>query len=801
MRPYLLLIPFIVLLHTSPVLCADWDEDWHYPQCQENGLISTSFNDYRATMDAEMMMLWCSPPIDPNLPFHYINGLNLLNFSGLLYWPIIMQVDGGLCQPNGYVTRLINAAVLLDQVYWHRSNSTFGDLPMHWLAFVFDRSDQGYVATCRQGVVATNWSNHPTELHDIFFKNYSAPQRASTLVHEGVHDDIPHSDAGGLCNADTCGTSCDDMFGIYNAQTTQIQALGDQIDTYMRSPTTGELYIRNWDPANNICGYIPFLTERQRFAVNDLMNRKLNNCFQIAPDPMPYYSRTFPTPAPGSLLSALAMYDYGGLIYANDLVREARWECHTVCDVDDFDFALGGYRSCNEDVNPANVSRNQERRLACLLANLSAQTATESQRREIQREFEETTATNLCFLGVSDAYLEQKCSNAVSLANTLDEMETLWYQDIPPIEETGSFGWDSAFNECAQGFCQQKFDSQWITDARTACYEWTDPAGCLDHACGKLFEFGLYYGEYSTKYLESVACRMEFIENNGNPDAYILDAGICEDKYHDCIIEEAYPEWLAAKQQGQCSLYDPPPPYPVPIPPIIPTFKLLLKELQYIGEYEDYSEFMSQFPDAHFDVCEASLTLCEQTEQLGRRIVSEFVAVSEVPEEVFPTGMNPENLPFANIVNEIDANIRRLSRIAAGVDSVSGITPGEALEQLSMLPEAQHAISKVLGKEAYFGLFGTAGLEKVFGPEVVGLYPDADIQFQFMLNPQQQALVPQMIEVKNLRLKTVSDLTLQHLDIAVANQEAMFNFIKNVAGAETPTEINTLLDGLATVGQ
>lgn len=780
----------------------------------------------RDTMDDVYAAVWCGTPNPSEISASYASALRLgINAE---YWEEQWRIEGGnVCRPLTTGNRLFNATAFMEELWLNRGNSTLAaqNGSLHWLVDYIHRDSKGYVNTCRlwsenvpgSGVIASNPRNDdPTELHARFYWEQTVAERAATLVHENAHESSYHLDDN------PCGVgSCDRRFQVpnlwpfeveHNAQTWNIWFLGEAVDTYRRDPSDpyGRLQIVNLgtvlsDPGQDeICGYWPMLSPAARFWAVQTMQAKLTRSFVFptAPAQFPAYARVQPTAVP--------LYDYGGNEYAVDRAWDARWTCGHICDPADYDFAAGGRYACNEDHQSGNAERNLRRRLLC--ESIETQIAG-----GVSREEWETLRLGFgspdnpgaipCIPGYSNAFLDAYCDRRIAAAGDVHDIGGGW--NLP--DPAGYVDTDFQVRQCEWEYCAGQFDPQWLVDARTNCFEWSDtsPPDCLNALCGDLAAIASREGPVSRAYFDAVHCRKTLLEGFAQVTLPDPPSGVCDEAYRGCRVDQAYEQWRAARLQGYCSLVPAAPattlalditPLPLPVPPpVIALPDLVLDSIRVL----DYAAFQARFPGVAVDRCEARLSLCEASAEKAAEVAAKFVAVSEVPERLLLPNVLPEGLPIDILLPEVDANVRKLAEVVVDGPDESGLTPEEALRRLMSIPEAQHALTHALGKEAYFALFGVEGRLPVFGAEVVEAFAEPVLRFDFELNQAQQALLPSLVAVSQVRARIASPETTVLIEQAatLAEQPVFYDFVRSTANAADTGELNMLLDQLPQLAQ
>lgn len=736
------------------------------------------------SMDDVIIQYWCGSNAQANAN-HYWNSLQLGETGD--YWGDLAAGEGGVnCgNPNTHLIRLYNGAAAMDAVYAHMDNTTLNQSwRYNWLVdLVHPYSGAGYKATCDCcGIVASNPTPFgATKLHYVFFWQRSAPGRASTLIHEAVHDFEGHLDD------DECaaGGSCDTKFGDSNAQTWQIIYLDHAIGTYWKA-SDGELDVINY--GDDVCGYRPFLTEEVRYNAIWLANTKFDNNFHETGSPRPsglgYVAQTGP------------LWKYGGWEYASDKNLGARWKCESVCDP--ADYLPGGAAACNEEYQSGNYLVNSGNHQRCLAANAGvAAGVTPSERVQLVNQF--NSGKQKCIPGVSSEYLFEYCEDRYTEAANVAELEASW--DIP--DQPGYFDSGAALMACTRTYCESVFTETWVQPAREACYEWSDAEyGCMDAVCGSLDELGSDPGEESLPYFGAVQCRRHFIDNDGNAYGYFDHQSAddkCERNYIACRNAAAHQDWLDGKALGECNLTLTFPGaglgpsgianYDVFASSIVGTVSL--------GTFKDFTTA------ALVDDCMAGKQLCEKLRELAARVSADFIAVSDVPARIQLLADLPDPPPYESYANAVDDNMLGVAAVAASpAEATESFSQYDAARKLGETPEMLHSMSKALGKPTFFAVFGTQDLAPVFGASTVAAYGDqsglAEIVALDSDTAAQTAALAPLADARLTRERVESVETAMLVAQAFNNlgETNFYEFIQSVNAATTHADLEFVLDEL-----
>lgn len=726
------------------------------------------------SMDNDMAQLWCAG--DPNVAANYTHFWNSLHLGvNGAYWDNLALHDGALqCSPNSYVIRLMNAAFLMDQISYHAANTTRPNFIHWWLGnFVYPKHEEGYVATCEFGANATNRYKAPTQLHYKFFGWLGVVERSSTLVHETVHEWQGHV-WDWLCPANM---SCDTAYGDDNAQTWQIGYLANAVGTYRKDPDTNELLVRRFP--SGTCGYIPYLSKFERLRAAESMQRKLTSNF-IVPTPTIYH------PVESYIWPPNSFWNYDGVFFAVDFFAGARWLCEEVCNPDDF-VAPSGSKACDEEIRAANAGVNARNRQSCLdaIADLDAGVPLpQASYGQMAEEFDRSLAA--CVPGVDDTYLESYCADAKAAAQTLPALKESW--DL--ATQSGAFDSYAAFLECGQEFCAEIIEEAWLNDARLACYEWSDPAGCLDELCGRLDYWATHGGTSSRKYFDVVQCNREFVESFADPAAYLPpeNQGNCAHNYDRCVNDVLYEDWRAAKGRGECSLVT----NGIPI-------TTGQHHWEAVGAIEEmgFEQWQNEYTDATLADCEMYLTMCRMNERVSLLIAGKLLTEGYVPPPIEEMFNAPRPPLIEGRLPKFHRGLQELARVIAS-DSTPRAEGDRALEHLARSPEAQIALAELLGRDTYFAIFGTKDKDAVFGPDLVAQYAEVEARFNPDATAAQQAAIRDLESAGLVRARAESPGTRALFEAAVdtMSQADLFEFLHDVANASTPEDIAQKLDAL-----
>lgn len=734
------------------------------------------------TQDDELTGRWCTTQEGINA---YWYALNLDDGDGS-NWNTL--AEGNSCNPNTHFARVMNGAYMMDFVYYNLLSPTLGQnqYAYYWLVnHVSPHSEAGYQAGCNFNpaetvhVIASNPSgtSDPTNLYYMFFWLLTANERASTLVHEAVHDWSSHIEPESCNNA--CGRSCDVSFGPSNAQTWDIVYLDHSVSAYRRADGSDQLDVAHLGDllgtGEQVCGYIPVLSPETRRAAVDTMAWKFDSCFSQAGNPEP--------PTTVVTWASDPFWEYGDYEYDYDKMVGARWSCDEICDAAEWG------SKCDAAAQPGNSAVNTYNQALCNDFNGQLhQGVTPQQRATLANQF--SWQKHACVPGYSDAYLDSYCSTASTNASNVAAVESNW--NLP--DQPGAFDSGEAMLDCVQTYCQSRFLSQWAFDARAACYEWDDSLGCLDAICGSLAELTTDYGATSAEYFAAVQCRRHFIDHNGDASEY-LDAlenqGGCDRVYTDCRNDVARTEWLAAQGLGECSL--------VSDGVATTTHTYGLGAIATVNAFDSYARFAAVHAGVAVDGCVAKREMCEATQALLHRIVAEMLTETKIPYAIERLLNLPDPPPYDR-QEQVFQNVRVLADIATSspFGTTGGMTPAQAIDRLRKVPEANQALSIALGQQLYFATLGAdSSRANVFGAAKIHAFEGATMPTDAFETRAQGALRLQLTAGKATREKLSSATAAALYDQAASsNVEALFTFVKAMQTATSLGEVDAAYDTL-----
>jgi hypothetical protein len=331
----------------------------------------------------------------------------------------------------------------------------------------------------------------------------AAVTRASTLVHETVHQDVSHVDED---DCSPSSESCDEKYGLYSSNTMQINFLHDAAVTYETEVVNANV-VRKVAAIGDLCRWIP------KFAPNEVSQ------IVARADSV---SHRFAVPA------GPAWYELLKLEVALKHF-EAQWPC-AHCDPDEWTFKPGvcGQKACIEAVNAQNAGVNAHNKAVCETYNASLTQSGSSEQTVADAWHTLTLSTLSCLppeAGAASAFCEAEKQSASGVG------------DIDPcgwLDPT--YGKSVSKLDCVQEFCHDKW---------TATGGWRpgqDPYGCLDYICG---------GEACGSSQGEQQCSDEFFMAHGDPDFYIAACEFdgCKEKLVTCLLD--------LYKQGQWSYGDP----------------------------------------------------------------------------------------------------------------------------------------------------------------------------------------------------------------------------------------------------
>lgn len=404
------------------------------------------------------------------------------------------------------LTRILNAAWAVRRVQSYTKDVGFG---LHrnvsgivyynqgrWWEFVSDYGEDEWTPGCESGngehFIGTDEYN---VLHMGGY-NSTVVNRGSTLVHETVHQDEGHVDEED-CSPDN--VSCDEVYGIYNSNTMQINFLHDALVTF-ETQTVNGTKLRKVSRSGDTCRWISTFSAEER----DQITSRANSCMNRFAE------------------SAWSGWKQALRDEVDVRRAEGEWSC-PACSNAQYTFnpnqcSQPAY-ACNETMNPQNVAVNAQNRGACQLYNdllddpgAGPDTIADAQHQKLLH----SAACKPPTPAASAAYCVARLDTAthVSQLDPCGWMETVHDADIDALS-------------CAQEFCRRKFASDpWAQDE--------DPYGCIDYLCGD----DLCTGDWT---VSNAVCGKGFFLADGNPEYYVAT---CEqDGCRADLIECVIPYW------------------------------------------------------------------------------------------------------------------------------------------------------------------------------------------------------------------------------------------------------------------
>ena len=648
--------------------------------------------------------------------------------------PIVGQAAN--CGPNSWGSRLVNAGWVADKIGDVRDNDSFnhfatatavlpnGTTVGKWLSqyvryyqrdvgFDFEclgsddspGSGDGYLYGSNPAVGATN-------LFYPWFWNKNAVDRASTVVHESTHEFVGHLDDDECDN----GGSCDTAFMDANAQSFQILFDAQAVDAYQLEPGSRELAIVNF--GSDVCGYLPFLPDQDRFALVATIRDKLSTVFKYEPSQNQWPAAAFIDNVSDVIYDAAAQPDgESGKAYRIDITNAARWPCGQVCRVEDYRFnpdGNSGPKACNETWQPGNAQVNATNRDRCAGLNAEVDAGVTPEEHSVLRGAALNGAMG-CIPGVSAEYLAQVCDEAMVGARTIEDVANAWSlpQDI-------GYGYDaeSAIEACQLRFCDGARTIAWDRPSQTLCYEWDDPAGCMPLLCGDLEALAESDGRESIEYLMAVVCRAS--ELGRDVGFRPSDIG-CEAVYNDCVVrDQLLPLWQAQLAGGPCWSSDADP----------NDDPLQHEQRQGVGVLST-DRFVSQAQNAGLlaATCILEEAQCEALEALMAAVMAKVADMrfQQRPTDRGPPLPDPWEQLAGRFDREVDVALRELGRELNNGDPQGFLSRDARIQKLVSTPGARVATAELIGRDTYLRIGGARFAEGVFSPEVLTKYgPDGE---------------------------------------------------------------------------
>jgi hypothetical protein len=328
--------------------------------------------------------------------------------------------------------------------------------------------------------------------------------RASTLVHETVHQDVGHITAT-LCNPSS--KSCDMQYGQYNSNTMQINFLHDALVTFEMTSVNGQT-VRQVVVVGDTCRWIP------KFAPDELTqitSRANGSMKRFATDAWPGWKT--------SLMNEVAAKQAEGV-----------WPC-VHCDPQQWVFKPGtcAQKACNPTINVQNAGVNSHNQMACQTYNASLGGAGFTPQKAAAAQQTLTLSTLACLPPEEDA-ARAFCDAQKQAASTVGDIDPCGW--LEPV-----YGKTVSKLDCVQEFCLERWN------ATGGWRPGQDPFGCLDYLCGEDTACGDSAGKQE--------CTDEFFMAHADPEFYVAGC-----RYDGCKAPEIAC-LLDLHKQGQWSYGDP----------------------------------------------------------------------------------------------------------------------------------------------------------------------------------------------------------------------------------------------------
>ena len=280
-----------------------------------------------------------------------------------------------------------------------------------------------------------------------------AISRASTLVHETTHQDIPHEPAES-CNPDN--VSCDGWYGLYNSNTMQINFLHDAELAFELTQVNGQV-VHQVARSGNDCGWIPKFALDERIAASSRASAVMN---RFANDSWSGWKQ--------SLLNEVAARK-----------DESTWDCPW-CDPSQWNFDPNECHqtACNELLNVQNIGINNHNQQVCQDYNAAVVQPGADEDTVAAAQNQKLIATYQCQPpnpGLARAYCDAEKQSADQWATQVDHCG--WLDDVYS-ESVSHF-------DCVQEWCHEKFEE--------SGGGWGTTQGdfqCFAYICGENFGCG-----------------------------------------------------------------------------------------------------------------------------------------------------------------------------------------------------------------------------------------------------------------------------------------------------------------------
>jgi hypothetical protein len=472
------------------------------------------------TFDAVHLASFCTSSLAPALfaNLHldaddWTDGYGILEIGG-------EYVIG--CDPNAYLSRLLNGAYIVREV--ERHSVVFGQhRPVAWNtapfplldAFSGFLVDNGFWSTFASGITPewepecetdSNATNHVAPPDNYIglkipgaYKK-SAMYRAAIIAHEPTHEVVGHGDDDSCTN----DGSCDDEYGAFNSNTMHVNFLYDAASTYRVELVEGTLarkVIRTGDQ----CRFIPRFDEAEREEARNKAEKDLGARFAQMPP------------------ASLVRYDS---VDALDTASGTPFECAS-CDLAPHTFApdVCSQSACNETLNPTNAGINASRRAACVAYNTA-----------VEGEFVTPDVIAIAKDVLQDALLPTCLPTNPNAARAYCDAQKAAAATAADVD---ACGWLDPYytpavskQACVEEYCAAK----WAATGGWDISE--DPFGCLEYLCA-----GDACGDTN-----EAACKTQFVIMQGDPDLYgaLCRLDGCQKMLIDCLValtEQQPPAW------------------------------------------------------------------------------------------------------------------------------------------------------------------------------------------------------------------------------------------------------------------
>lgn len=411
---------------------------------------------------------------------------------------------------NRMLPRLINGAQLIWLLQQYSKNPGFGlgrpvtdapdNLPLdgRWWDFMAEFAEDEWEPGCSDEDANAKHFTLPFDEFNTLQLNGAygirTISRASSMIHEIVHQDVGHLFIESSCNPST--PSCDDQFGKYNANTLHVNFLHDAMVAFQTQDVGGELLRTvSVDLTNDVCTWLPLFSANEIASANNRANE---------------VAIRFETDAYSGWRSALT----------NEVLArqaEGTWACES-CDPNDmiwvFDNDLCDQTACNETMNAGNAVINNVNRTACVDYNTAVSMSTGPESVGIAKHFQ-TQQTKPC-LPASEADARNYCNVEKLIAGNAKKIDECGWLDpvsFPSISKV----------DCVQEFCHDKYDMPGEVPS--------DFYDCLDYFCGEDSACGS--GE------DVGECSDWFKTVKGDPDFYVAGCewNKCKARKIECLKE------------------------------------------------------------------------------------------------------------------------------------------------------------------------------------------------------------------------------------------------------------------------